>query len=438
MRHLKKTLERGTKLLIILTVGACSSIPNPFSEKEIPLEGERAGFIQDSAIDASKITQEIGGVSLSSARLNANWSQPGGNVENSPGHLSYSGGVKAIWSRNVGTISTKRARANSSPIVHQGIVYVKDIRAQVTAISLANGGVVWQSKLNPEKERSPAAGGGISAEGDRIFVATGYGELIALSAQNGGVIWRVKMDAPARSAPTAKGGSIALVTSNNKMKLFSQNDGAELWEFHGLSETTSLSRAASPAFSGGAIIAPFSSGEVVALEEKSGKLRWSDALVRSGKRFALSDLNDIVGHPVVSNGVLYTGGISGRFVANDIRTGARRWTKDIMAIDTPVISGNSVFITSHKNIVVALDRDTGDIRWATPIPSEKLEKWTGASLANSKLWLGSNEGKIAIINAVNGQIEQISSAGNSIVSKPIFANGRMLVLTENGTLTAFQ
>lgn len=427
-----------TACVMLVSLSGCLSMPSFLGGDEPPLEGERQVFINDNDIGSGSSTETIGGVNLPSATLNANWSQPGGTPSNAPGNLSFPGGLKSIWSVNVGNLSSKRARASSPPIVHQGIVFVKDIDAKVSAINLANGRRVWNVSLKPEKERTSVSGGGVSADGDRLFVATGYGELVALSTVNGGELWRIKLDSPARSAPNSANGLISLVTSANKVTLYQQTDGQELWQFSGLSDSSGLAKAGTPAFASGAVIAPFSSGEVVAIEGKTGKVRWTDAIVRSGKNFAISGLNDIAGYPVVSDGVLYTGGISGRFVANDIRTGARRWTKSIVAIDTPSVAGNSVFLTDNQGIVIALSRDTGDIRWTSKLPSQKDEKWSGPTLGGGKLWITSSEGRIARVDAATGNIEQTTGNSGSIIFKPVIANGVLLVLTQNGSVVAFR
>ena len=55
---------------------------------------------------------------------------------------------------------------------------------------------------NPDSEDSDAFGGGLAFADARVFVSTGFAQVVALDATNGKVLWRTDMPGPMRSAPT--------------------------------------------------------------------------------------------------------------------------------------------------------------------------------------------------------------------------------------------
>ncbi len=415
-------------------LAGCSSIRDGFSKEEV-LEGERSLLVKDTDSEQSA---GIGGVSISAMRLNADWSQPGGALSNAPGNLSYSGSLSRIWSTSVGSVKPKRSRTASSPIVHQGAVYILDTKGIISATSLSTGGKLWNANIAPIGEKSSVTGGGLAASGGILFASTAYGELVALDASSGNVVWTRALGESARSAPTAGEGLVVVTTASNKVLAYKTANGAEAWEFRGIPEKAGLIHAGSPAISSGTVIVPFSSGEIIALEASSGNLRWSDTLVRSGKRFALSGFSDISGNPVVNSGVVYAGSISGRFVADSIGGGSRLWTKNYTSVDSPALSGNTLFITDNTGLLLAVSRETGEIRWSTKLPMESREKWGGPLLAGGVVWVGSNKGRFVGVKAETGAIELTTSLGSPVLVPPIVASGTLLILTQNGRLTAYK
>jgi outer membrane protein assembly factor BamB len=60
----------------------------------------------------------------------------------------------------------------------------------------------------------------------------------------------------------------------------SQADGTEAWQYPGIPETAACFPA--PArVSGGTVVVPYSSGEVIAFDAARGDTKWADAVVRS-------------------------------------------------------------------------------------------------------------------------------------------------------------
>ena len=146
-------------------------------------------------------------VAVPPAHQNADWAQPGGTVNNNPGHLALasSSGARA-WrtsagkaKRSSGIYSSKKesVRMSSRPIAYQGRVYVYDPLGNISSHSITGGGRAWRISLRPEDEKDPASGGGLAADQGRIFAATGYGFVHAIDPANGRTIWKKAIEAPA-------------------------------------------------------------------------------------------------------------------------------------------------------------------------------------------------------------------------------------------------
>ena len=297
---------------------------NPFAEKQQPLPGKRIPVMQRP--------DHIGGAELAAAgkpivlpppHVNDTWTQPGGQPSNSPGHLALSGSLKQAWSADAGTGSTSSGRITASPIVYDGKVYTLDSTAKVSAFSASGGSAIWRTSLVPENEREAGGyGGGLAVDGGRLYAATGFGTVVALDPATGKRLWDKNIGVPVRSSPTAVDGKVFVVNMDGHVYALAGADGAELWNFRGLPERTSIISNPSPAVAGGVVAVPYPSGELVALKTADGTQLWSESLARTRSVSSMASLSD-AGRPAIDNGVVYAVGHAGRLIATQAQSGER-------------------------------------------------------------------------------------------------------------------
>ena len=425
-------------LLAFLVVG-CSALNaiNPFNKKEEILPGERVAALPQGVVEVTGGTAKI-----DPATPVAEWSQPGGNAANAPGNVSLSSasGAASWHVRAVEKASKRNVRPSVPPIVAGGAIYIYDTDGNVNALR-PGGGKAWSVSLAPKGEKSHAAGGGVAASGNAVFVATGYGELAALDAATGNKIWTFDLGAPAYSAPTAADGMVFVVSATNVLHAVKQADGTEAWQYPGIPETAGVLSAASPAVSGSSVVVPYSSGEVIAFEAASGQLKWADAVVRSTRTLAVSGLTDVAASPIIYDNVVYATGVSGRTIAVRLSDGERLWEQNIGSASTPAVSGNALFIVDLEDNIVALDRKSGSVFWRTALPVVRKKRffsvWTGPTLAGSVLWAVSNDRKLIGVDPATGNIVVDKQLQSPAYVKPTAAAGQLLVLSADGTLTAY-
>ncbi len=439
-----RAASTGIALAVIVPIlGGCLSIPSsvsdlmPFSKKEEIVPGERR-----SALPAAVDNVSGGTASISSAVAMNDWSQPGGNAANAPGHVALAGGGGAsVFRAKVMDGGKKAVRASAPPLVHGGQIFVYSATGTVSGLS-GGGGRSWSVSLKPEKEKSAVPGGGIAASSGTIFAATGFGEVAALSAANGSKIWSYDLGAPARSAPTAAGGKVYVVTVNNVLHAINMADGTEAWTFPGIPETAGVLSGASPAVSGNTVVVPYSSGEVTAFSTADGDLKWADAVIRSSRTRAISGLTDVAASPVIVGDVVYATGVAGRTIAVKLASGERVWEKNIGSSATPAVSGNALFLVDLDDNMVAMERSSGNILWRTALPVIRKKRfystWTGPTLAGGALWAVSNDKQLLSVDPATGQLLGNRKLQASAYQKPIAVGGRLYVLSGDGALTAYQ
>jgi outer membrane protein assembly factor BamB len=425
-------------LVAVALAGCGESMPrlqdlNPFAEKEVPLPGKRVAVIRQDAIrsDAVAATRPV---ALPPQQANETWSQPGGIASNAPGHLALSSTLKPAWNVSVGTGSSFYGKVTASPIVYGGNIFTLDAAGHVSAINPSGGSVVWRASTTPPTEKDQEGfGGGLAADGGRIYAATGFGTMVALEAKSGKKLWEKSLGPPLRASPTATGERVFAVTKEGQVFCLSGSDGTELWNFTGLPERASLLVNASPAVDGDTVVIPYPTGDLVALRASNGQPMWQEALARSGTASSLGAMSDAA-RPVLHGGVMYAVGHGGRMVASSQKTGDRIWSITVASIEQPWVAGDSVFVVDTSGQLIAVTRNDGKIRWASKLGAGT---WAGPVLAGSRLWLTSSKGQLVGVDPVNGKVASTDEIGNPVFIAPVVAGGRLYVLSDNARLYAF-
>ena len=329
----------------------------------------------------------------------------------------------------------------------------------MSSFDAETGELIWRKELAPEIDErfrirelfrgpDPAEigfGGGVAFENGRLFVTSGFGFVAALDAQSGDELWRVQTDAPARTPPTAYRGRVYLSTNTNEFLALNQETGEKDWTFQSFEEAARFLSSSSPAAAGDLVVAPFSSGELVAFLADSGRSVWDMTLARQSRLTSLATLNDIAGSPVIDRGLVYVVSHGGRFSAVDIRTGRPVWEASIASLQMPWVAGDYIYLVSVDGELVCVSRNDGAIVWVTQLRRYKNEKkkkgritWAGPVLAGGSLLLVSSEGEIVKVAPETGEVQLTEDIDGSSVVSPVVAGERIFILTEEGKLIAMR
>lgn len=410
---------------------------NPFSTKEKILPGERTALESGQTLIDGEIrtgSAAIGAVS------GGDWLQPGGDAANNAGHRAFASPPVLSFRANLGG-GDKAVRIAARPVATGSLVFVYKPDGTVTALS-RGGGQAWQRSLRPDGERQSTPGGGVTTDGQLVYVATGYRRFAALNAANGKEMWLTDLRQPARGAPTVFGDAVYFVTQRNEVVALSTADGSVLWRNQGIPQAAGLLSAANPAIADGKVVVPYSSGEIIAFDAKTGAIEWLDALSTGNRIMAISGLADISGSPVIADGIVYATGVSGRTIAIKLASGERLWEQDVGSSFTPILSGNALFMVDINNGMTALDRQTGEPLWRTALPRAKKSQdrlaWVGPVLAGNALYAFSAKGDLAQVDPTTGRLGAVSAPGHGAGVQPIISNGQMILISTTNSVVGFR
>jgi glucose dehydrogenase len=187
----------------------------------------------------------------------------------------------------------------------------------------------------------------------------------------------------------------------------------------------------------------YPSGEVFALLEETGAVIWDAMLAK----FSITNASNAFSHPracpVVKGGIVYFVGANEQTNAFDIKTGKLLWRSDYGGVQTPVLSGDNIFVFSSKSELVCLNARTGKQRWATSLETDSnlIADWYGMTLIKDHILMVAPGGRLIYVSAYDGKIKNvvtIDGSGDGISVNPVIADGVLYLLLNSGQIVAYR
>jgi outer membrane protein assembly factor BamB/predicted small secreted protein len=437
-----------TALASLLALSACNSLPGFGNDKKEAARAEdRAGritMVLDDERIAPSATLTGVAIELPAARAVEAWTEAGGLATKSPGHVIAAPKLDIAWRKSIGKGSSTKSALTTPPVTSTTTIYTLDARQTIRASSLSNGSEVWTKRLKGVSKRDKSAiGGGLALAGDTLVVASGYGYVATFDAATGKEKWRRELGAPMTGSPTIDDGRIFVASNNNEVFALSLADGQTVWSDQAISESARVLGTSSVAAVEEFVIAPFSSGEVIAYLAANGRRLWTDALTQAGRFTPISEINDIGSRPVLGAGLVFASSQSGTTVAIDGRSGARVWTAPVGSTRAPALAGRFIFVVGTENELTCLDAATGEAYWVTQLDQFENEKkkkkkltWSAPIVASDRVIVVSSKGELKAFGVQDGKQTGSLKLKDTVYIEPIAAQGRLYVLTDDAKLIA--
>jgi outer membrane protein assembly factor BamB len=435
----------ATGIALALVLGGCSHGGSEKKRPRTPVFGQRTSILSGAEVVNADETLAATPVLLPDPVDNADWPQSGGDASKSLGGVTLGDATKVVWRAQISG-GGPLGKLASPPVVSGGKLFVIDTDAVIHAFDAESGKRLWDNSIGTATRLNLTDfGGGVSAEGERIFASTGVGDVVALEAATGKVLWTKRPGGPLRGSPTVSNGNVYVMSQDNQIFALSETDGAVVWQDTGTLQTTGVFGVASPAAAQGSVIAGFSSGELSVYRYENGRVLWGDSLSRTNISTAVSTLTDIDADPVIDRGRVFAIGEGGRMASYELVSGQRLWELNIGGIATPVVAGEWVFVVTDKGRLYCIARTAGKVRWIADLGGYRNPKsksgpirWYGPVLAGGKLILVSTDGEMAFVDPAEGKVTQKRKGDLPMSLPPIVADKLLYVLTDNGTIIAYK
>ena len=422
--------------------------------EEPPLQGRRLAVLPTAGIlSADKRISDVR-IVLPRPAPNAAWPQHAGYPNHAMHHLALGKDPRRVWSVRAGTGSerqgllslSKSRRLLAQPVTGGSRVFAMDSAGRVRAFDLKTGRRLWSRTILPRQERDGDIGGGIAFHDGRLIAATGAAEVLAIDAASGRVLWRRSTGAPVRSAPAVSDGRLFVVTTENSVIAFDAKDGKKLWNYDSVAALTGILGGGAAAVDEGVVVAPQSTGEVIALRAATGRSIWTENLGTGRRSDPVRGLGAVLASPVIDRGVVFALSNAGRLAAIELGSGRRLWDIELSGVQTPWVAGDYVFVLTSRAELTAIRRSDGRVRWAIQLDrftddehlSEGRPFWTGPVLAGDRLIVAGSHGEALAVSPYTGEVIGWIPLDEGVYIPPAIAQRTILFLDDSGRLTALR
>ncbi|WP_128515916.1 PQQ-binding-like beta-propeller repeat protein [Tabrizicola thermarum] len=410
-------------------------------EASIPVEGQPAPTAPAPAENQS-VAISLG------PQTGGDWTHRAGNARHLMPHAALSSTPRLVWSAKVGAGSSRKNRIAAAPVVADGRIFTIDAGTGVTATSTA-GATLWTTDLAASFDRGGGeSAGGLATAGNRVFATTGYGELVALDAGTGAVLWRQRVDSPISGAPATDGSAVYVSARDGSAWAVDAADGKVIWQVVGTPGKAAYVGTAAPTIGDRAVIFPSSGGDLMAVLKIGGGTKiWQSSLAgkRLGRAYALTP--DVTGDAVIAGKTLYAGSGSGRTVAMSASSGERIWSAGEGALGPVAVAGGSIFLVNDEARFVRLDAATGEPIWSVEMPyftNDKIKRRKGIYahygpvMAGGRIIVVSSDGLLRAFDPTDGTLTYTAEIPGGAAAQPAVAGGTLYVVGTNGQLHAFR
>lgn len=442
MISFQRRLAVALVLLTALFVVSCTFV----TPKEPPLPGKRIPvLVYDTGLKADPDLASVP-VAVAPPVENETWSTASGNSSHALYHLALAPRPKRVWSADAGEEADEEQRLLAQPVVDKkGHIFTLDVDAYLTAFDVTTGNKLWGRDLRGGEDSDSTLGGGLAVEAGKVYVTTGFAQVLAVDAATGKILWRRNVSAPIRSAPTVAEGRVFVVSNDNQTYALDAKSGKIVWTHRGASELASLLGGASPAYDAGILVVAYSTGELFGLRASNGTELWSDYLSRAARTSAVAQITDIRASPVIDRGRVIAISNSGRMVAINLANGERIWEQDIPGIQTPWVAGDYIYVLTTNGTLVCLTRADGRIRWVRSMPRyenpkdrEGLIVWSGPVLAGDRLIVAGSNQDVLSISPYTGDLLGKIQLDDPVSIAPVVARKTLFILTDGADLIAWR
>jgi outer membrane protein assembly factor BamB len=416
------------------------------AEEALEKEGRITMVLGDESLqpDPSLVSEVI---TLPEPReLTEGWPQAGSRASKAVGNIAVAAELDVAWRANVGNGSDRKSALTTPPVASADTVYSIDSRQMIVATNARNGRRLWSEKLDSGNRRDgTGVGSGLGLDGNTLVIASAYGFVSAMDATTGAELWRTSTEAPMTGSPTIKDGRVFVSSNNNEVLALDLATGAVLWSDQAIAETARVLGSPSPAAVEDIVVAPYSSGEVIAYLASNGRRLWSEALASVGQFTPISSINDIGARPILGGGLVFAASQSGVLAAIDGRTGNRVWQQPIGTTQAPALAGEYLFVVGVEAELACIKAGTGQVVWVQELEKFKKPKkqqgritYAGPVVANGRVLIASSRGELIAFDPQTGDETDRLKLGDPVYIEPIAVQDKLLILTDDARLIAIR
>ena len=277
----------------------------------------------------------------------------------------------------------------------------------------------------------------LASENNNLFVADTNANYYLLNKENGNLKWKKKHSSSFNSQIKIKYDKILVVDMENNLRCFSMKNGDILWSVPTQLTIVRSQKKQSLVVVNNLVIFSNSIGDLTSVDLNTGELIWQTPTQAVGLAKNITLRNS----DIVSDGnLVFMSSNKNQFVAMNIETGIIKWKQEINSELRPVVVSDYVVTISNEGLMVLLNKTDGNILRINNIlknikkKRRKNYRPVGFIISDNKVYISTNNGRIFIINFFDNSLQKILKLDREKLQRPIYFNNELYIAKDNSII----
>lgn len=258
-----------------------------------------------------------------------------------------------------------------------------------------------------------------------IYVGTTKGHLYKIDYKNN-IVWKKSLGFPIIGSIIENNGYLYVTTNNDTLYKIDKIDGKVIWEFHRSTALMCVKGISVPIIDNNYIYVGFNNGILYKLNDNGDEI-W-EVKVGKGELFVNVDSKY---HS--NDSTLFATSTTGYTQRISIEKASTIWSKDIPSFANIEISPFAIFVANEKGEVEALDPQSGSVIWTKTL-SYNYDIYSLYLSGNDYLFCLLSNGRLCVLDALNGKIMQIFNLGGTFDSKFTYYKNALYIISRDGDI----
>ena len=359
------------------------------------------------------------------------------NLLNNNGVVEFNGELKKVSKYKFSKVSQFDYYQPELLITEKNTLIFFDDKGTILNFSNDNK-LIWKNNIYSKNEKKQNPVLYFASNNKFIVVADTIAKYYAISLDTGKLIWSKNSSAPFNSQVKIFKDNFFVIDFENILRCFSLKDGKEVWNVKTEKSFIKSQQKLSFIINNNRLVFINTLGDLSSIDIETGNLVWqtptqSSAIYESYFSLKNSDL-------IAENNNIYFSNNQNEFFAIDERNGVIKWKQTLNSNLRPTFADGLVFTITLEGYLVVIDSRNGNIIRMTSVLDQikNFEKKNiipeGFIVAKDKIFLSLNNGRLIVIETLNGKTVDIIKIDNEKISRPYVLNNHMFIVRDNAIL----
>ena len=359
------------------------------------------------------------------------------NLLNNNGVVEFNGELKKVSKYKFSKVSQFDYYQPELLITKKNTLIFFDDKGTILNFS-NNDKLIWKNNIYSKNEKKQNPVLYFASNQKTLVVADTVAKYYAINLNTGKLIWSKNSSSPFNSQVKIFKDKFFVIDFENVLRCFSLKDGKEIWNVKTEKSFIKSQQKLSFIINNNKLVFINTLGDLSSIDIETGNLVWqtptqSSAIYENYFSLKNSDL-------IAENNSIYFSNNQNEFFAIDERNGVIKWKQTLNSNLRPTFADGLIFTVTLEGYLVVMDSRNGNILRMTNILGQiknfkkKNIKPEGFIVTKDKIFLSLNNGRIIIIEILNGKTVDIIKIDNEKISRPYVLNNNMFIVRDNAIL----